>query len=76
MSTCFISDNELAHFDRGFKAGVYATMEEVIKRFPEMEDNFYDITETVLVIIEPPMTEDEEFTSVMTSEDWEDEDDE
>lgn len=44
---CFLNDNELMYFDMGFNSGVYAALEEVVKRHPLVEEDFNDIVDKV-----------------------------
>lgn len=59
MSKVYFSDAELAIYDQGFKTGVYATLEEVVKLHPLVEENFYDIAEKLMEYIKRNVKEEE-----------------
>lgn len=48
MSVLFGGPDDIAYFDQGFQAGVYAVMEVVVKKHPKLENEFHTIIEELL----------------------------
>lgn len=59
MSKVYFSDAELDIYDQGFKTGVYAALEEVVKLYPLVEEKFYDIAEKLMEYIKRNVKEEE-----------------
>lgn len=52
MSKCFLSNAELELYDRGFTSGVYAAIEEFVRRYPDEADKFEAIKDKILGYVE------------------------
>lgn len=72
MSILFGGPDDVAYFDHGFRAGVYAVMERIVLKHPELESEFYTTIDEVFEQVLHQKAEDNKNVNVSIHVDNED----